>query len=121
MNTTHTEILSALLDGEPVEPALLTAALDDPEARAALVDFVRLRNAARADEPALPATLQRMREPRQRARVLRWTAAAAVLALMFIAGLLTPVSWRDAPDVDAPPQPTRTEKFMPGVDWHQGD
>jgi hypothetical protein len=122
MNTIHTEVLSAFVDGEPVEPSLLAAALDDPDARAALVDFVRFRDVARADSEVLPAALERLPLPTRQGRVLRWAAAAAVLLLMFVAGLLAPQPWRQAPDSsDTPPQPTRIERFEPGVDWHPGD
>ena len=37
MTTDHAELLSALIDREPVDPDALAAALDDPEARRALV------------------------------------------------------------------------------------
>jgi hypothetical protein len=122
MNTIHTEVLSAFVDGEPVDPSLLSAALDDPEARAALVDFVRFRAAARADTEALPPALERLRQRTPPHRSLRWTAAEAVLVLMFVAGLLTPQPWRRSQaDSDTPPQPTRIERFEPGVDWHPGD
>jgi hypothetical protein len=122
MNTTHTEILSALLDGEPVDPALLAASLEDADARAALVDFVRLREAARSDDSPLPASLQRLRQTGRSHRVIRYAAAAAVLVLMFVAGLLTPRPGRTDPaGTDEPPQPTRVEKFEPGVDWHSGN
>ncbi|HVL66448.1 MAG TPA: hypothetical protein VM364_04205 [Vicinamibacterales bacterium] len=119
MNMTYTEILSALVDGESVDPAAVAAALEDAGARAALVDFVRLRNAARADAAPLPASLDRLRAAGPPRRVLRWAAAAAALVLTFMAGLLTAVSWRpDARDPAAPPQPARVERFEPGVDWH---
>ena len=122
MNTIHTEALSALVDGEPVDPALLAAALEDPDARAALVDFVRFRDAARADTTVLPAGLDRLRQRPPLPRAFRWTAAAAVLALMFVAGMLAPQPWRQDPaSSEAPPQPTRIERFEPGVDWHPGD
>jgi len=122
MTIIHTEVLSAFVDGEPVDPAQLAAALHDPDARAALIDFVRFRDAARADTEALPASLERLRQPTPQRRVLRWVAAAAVLVLMFVAGLLTPQPWRQNPaSSDTPPQPTRIERFEPGVDWHPGD
>ena len=122
MTMTHTETLSAVLDGEPVDVALLAAALDHPEGRAILVDFVRLREAARADREPLPDSLARARSAFFSRGLLRWTAAAAVLLLMFIAGLVTPLPGRtSAANPDAPPIPTRIETFQPGVDWHSGD
>jgi negative regulator of sigma E activity len=123
MNTMHTEILSALVDGEPVDLERLSAALDDAEARRALVDFVRLREAARSDSAALPASLSQLRKAPATRQLLRLAAAAAVLLFVFIAGLLTPMPWddRDSNGVQPPPQPVRVEKFQPGVDWHPGD
>lgn len=122
MTLTHTETLSAVLDGEPVDVALLATALDDPEGRAILVDFVRLREAARADGEPLPDSLARVRQSFFSRGLLRWTAAAAVLLLMFIAGLVTPLPGRrSAANPDAPPTPSRVETFQPGVDWHSGD
>lgn len=123
MTTAHTETLSALVDGEAVDLEQLSAALDDADARRALVDFVRLREAARSDSPPLPASLDQLREAPSKGRLLRWSAAAAVLLLAFIVGLLTPTPWddRDSSGVQPPPQPVRVEKFQPGVDWHPGN
>lgn len=123
MNTMHTETLSAFVDGEPVDPVQLSAALEDADARRALVDFVRLREAARADDVPLPSSLERARRAPRSPHLLRWTAAAAVLLLVFIAGLLTPLPAGNTGSngVQPPPQPVRVEKFEPGVDWHPGD
>src|SRR5687767_5181977 len=64
----HTAVLSALLDHEPVDPDALSAALDDAEARAALVDFVRLRQGLGQATEVLPASLQTLgRRPLVRA------------------------------------------------------
>ena len=122
MNMTHTEILSAFVDGESIDVAALAEALEDAGARAALVDFVRMREATR-DVTALPATLHHLREPRVYPGAIRWTAAAAVLLLVFVAGLLVPLPGRgDASDRgDIPPAPVRLEQFVPGVDWYPGD
>lgn len=121
MNTIHTETLSAFVDGEPVDLTHLEAALEDADARRALIDFARLRDAARSDVAPLPASLVQLCKRKPSGGVLRWTAAAAALVLMFIAGLLTPDAWRADADRRDPPQPTRIEKFIPGVDWRQGD
>ena len=45
---THTETLSAFVDGETVDLDRLALALEDAEARRALVDFARLRDTARS-------------------------------------------------------------------------
>lgn len=120
MNNTNMELLSALLDGEPVDPDALSHVLDEPAARAALVDFVRLRDATRRDVGPLPASLEQLRGSGRYRSVLHIAAAAAVLVLVFLAGLLTPLPGRGSEDT-VPPQPTRVEKFEPGVDWHQGN
>ena len=116
-----TPAISAFVDGEPVDPDQLATALEDPEGRAALIDFVRMRAAMRAGEPPLPASLDRMRHPPAAAvRLLRWPAVAALLVLVFLAGLLAPRPWTTTLDerADAPPAPTRVERFTPGIDWH---
>ena len=51
MKTDHAELLSALIDREPVDPDALAAALDDPEGRRALVGFARVRAALQAPAP----------------------------------------------------------------------
>jgi hypothetical protein len=111
-------IVSALLDHEPVDPEALSAALDDPNARAALVDFVKLRHDLGPATDALPASLQTLRRrPMFLAVALRWSAAAALLVLVFLAGWMAPRSGGDAAGVTAPPDPVRVETFTPGVDW----
>ena len=124
MTTSDTEVLSALLDGEPLDADRLAAALEDPTARATLVDFVRLRAAVATDNQPVPPSLARLRSPRATGALLRWPAAAAVLFAVFLAGWFAPRPWNaDVPVTpsDAPPQPTRIEKFVPGVDWHQSN
>jgi len=114
----HTAVLSALLDHEPVDPDALSAALDDPDARAALVDFVRLRQRLDPVTAPLPASLQTLRRrPVVRTAALRWSAAAALLVLVFLAGWVAPRPGGDARGATAPPDPVRVEKFTPGVDW----
>jgi hypothetical protein len=50
---------------------------------------------------------------------IRWSAAAALLVLVFLAGWLAPrPSTQPFPDPGgSPPEPARVEKFEPGVDW----
>jgi negative regulator of sigma E activity len=123
MNTRHTETLSAFVDGEAVDIAALSAALEDGEARRALVDFVRLRGAARSDGAALPASLRQIRRALPQRRAIQWTAAAAVLAIVFVLGMLTSPLRPDGmtSDASSPPSPARVERFEPGVDWHSGN
>jgi hypothetical protein len=49
MKPEHLEVLSALVDGERVDPALLAEALADPQAADALADFAGLNVLARED------------------------------------------------------------------------
>jgi hypothetical protein len=49
MKPEHLEVLSALFDGERVDPALLAEALADPQAADALADFVGLSVIERED------------------------------------------------------------------------
>ena len=145
-----TPTISAFVDNEPVDPDQLAAALEDPDARAALVDFVRMRAALRAGDPPLPPSLDRMRPalspppiargslsavegsersesngraPAAGRRLLRWPAVAALLILVFLAGLFAPRPGTRSLDNlgDAPPTPTRVERFTPGVDWHSSN
>ena len=51
MKTDHAELLSALINREPVNPDALAVALDDPEARRALVGFARVRAELHAPTP----------------------------------------------------------------------
>jgi negative regulator of sigma E activity len=118
MTEHHIETISALWDGEPVDPDALEAALADPGARAALVDFARLRAHVRSDPEPLPATLSTLRRDTSGwlTRRVPVGAVAALLLLMLVAGWLLP----RPPLVQSPagpPRPTRTIAFEPGVDW----
>ena len=120
MNETSTDIISSFVDHEAVDPDALAAALEDPASRALLVDFVRLRQAVAATDGPLPASLATLRpRPIARVAVVRWTAAAALLVLFFLAGWMSPRPFTPADDVSesAPPPPARVETFVPGVDW----
>ena len=105
------ELLSALLDREPVDPDLLAGLLDDPEARALLVDFVRLRFVLHGDtEHAAPAPGLALRRRRSvGALLLRIAAAVLLLALGAVAGRRFALA-----DIDAPPEPTRVVQLAPG-------
>jgi hypothetical protein len=121
------EVLSELMDGEPVEPDVLAAALLAPGAREALVDFARLRAAMGADDSRPSAsfyqgvgrTAAAGRQPRPVAwRVVQGLAAAVVLALAGL-GAASFTSWR-RPAAAEPPRATRVLQFTPGVDWTEG-
>ena len=104
------ELLSALLDREPVDPDLLADLLDDPAARALLVDFVRVRFVLHGDtEKAAPAP--RLDVPRRRSAgpwILRIAAALVLLVLGAAAGRRFALA-----DADAPPEPTRVVQLAP--------
>jgi len=117
------EILSAFVDGEPVEPAALASALAVPGAREALIDFVRLRAAFADDRQPSDAFAQGMRgrlagrRSPWNARPLRLAAAAALLALAGVGALDIGRRFRPAPSPDEPPSASRVLRYEPGVDW----
>ena len=115
---THFETLSALLDGEPIEIDDLEAALEQPAARRALVDFVRLRQMARADA-AMPRSDfsdrgRRSFAPHRRFARLRVPlplAAAAVLLALLGGALLDLKRPAPAREQVRPPEPSRVLTF----------
>jgi hypothetical protein len=117
------EVLSALLDREPVDVAQLGRSLEDPRGRRALVDFVRLRQATDADD-ARPraefyARVHRERGSRWRIisqRISMPVAAAALLAVVGGFLLSSAVFWGESGSA-RPPEATRVLRFEPGVDW----
>jgi len=109
-------VLSALIDREPVDPGALAAALEDPAARAELVDFVRLRNRL-GEELADEEPAAHARAP---SRAKAWLARAAMVLLSLTAGTAAGalwVEWRES----RPPEPDRIVRFVPGVDWKAGE
>ena len=110
------ELLSALLDREPVDPDRLAALLERPEARALLVDFVRVRAAFHGDvDPApAPAPAPAATAPRRwrvPAVVLRLAAAAILVAAGVEAGQRLA-----ATDAETPPEPSRVVQLVPASD-----
>jgi hypothetical protein len=101
------ELLSALLDREPVDAGALATILEDREARALLVDFVRMRSAF-AEPAAVPQLTPRAAaRSRTVARMAFQIAAALLLVTLgaFVGRRLA------ASDPDAPPEPTRVVKL----------
>jgi len=119
MTEIHTQVLSAFCDGEIIDPDLLAAALADPQGRAVLTDFARLRAAVAPSGP-LPASLGEMRRS-SRPRLGAWTmvaAAAAMVLLMVAAASLLPRALFTKSTDPVPPSPSRVVRYEPGVDWH---
>lgn len=133
--TDDLEVLSALVDGEPVDPVALVAALAVPDAARALVDFAALRALARRDlDEGQAAVVDRTPwrpAPRSWWRV---AAAAAVLAVVALAGYsagrftggsgavadrLAGADTEEAAVASdaAPPRPTRVLRFELGTEW----
>ncbi len=118
----HTTVLSALCDGEVVEPAALAAALEDPAARQALVDFARLRQAVALDRSPLPGSLRTLRG--HRPWLLRASVPLPAVAALVLVALLAALSIArpgDPRQPEAPPTPSRVISYVPGVDWHTVD
>jgi hypothetical protein len=118
MNDIHSEVVSTFLDGEPVDPDALAVALEDGATRLMLVDFVRIREAARQGDAALPASLETLRRAPIWRRVVPLPAVAALVLFVLLASWFAPRAARvDGPP--EPPTPTRTIAFEPGVDWQE--
>jgi hypothetical protein len=102
------QILSALIDREPVDADVLARVLEEPANRALLVDFVRLRAATDAGEPGAwewrpPVGVAA--SPGRRGPAW-WRAVAAVLLVAFGMGAGW---WLSAHE--APPAPDRIVRF----------
>lgn len=113
------EVLSALVDGEAVDPAELEHALDSPEAHSVLVDFARLRRELASNDVPDPDLATRLERAVSGRRRTGWLAAAAALLLLAVG---VP-AWldREPPDAVAPiPEIDRVLRFEPGVDWNAG-
>lgn len=116
MQSDAREVLSALIDREPVDPEMLASLLEMPENRALLVDFVRLRRAVvegEVEQPFVPryATPRPAWLDQRRA----WIGLAA--GLLLVAGLGGGLWVGERLGRDAPPAPARIVQFQAGVDW----
>ena len=124
--------IDAFLDGEPVDRRGLRSALEDPAARDYLIEALFLRQITRDMGPArftIPGT------PRGAiVRRLRWVAAALIVAVSAGAGYAYGKGSRgtdpsngyfevvfDHRAAPPAPEPTRTIRFEPGVNWTAGD
>ena len=118
--------VAALADGEPVDPAALKAALDDPAVREYLVDVITLRQSVGMMSAQLPVQWRERRSFLSRAG---WMAAAAAIVISLTAGYVAgqrTVEAAAAPSVEtyvdfsgspSAPKPTRVVPLRPGVNW----
>ncbi len=112
MTTDHAALFSALMDREPVDPDALARALDDAEARRALVAFATVRLGLHAPAPGEAEWIAR--QPQRRARTPRrerWRLVAA--AALLVAGLGAGVVAERYRSQQRPPEPTRVVQFDP--------
>lgn len=124
--------VDALLDGEPVDRDALRSALEQGDARDYLIDALMLRQITRDMGPAQFSIPGTPRSPI--VRRMRWLAAAVIVAVSAGAGYafgknagtdaaprgFLEVVLDDRP-VPAAPEPTRTIRFEPGVNWTSSD
>jgi hypothetical protein len=105
------ELLSALLDREPVDPDALTRMLATAEGRELLVDFVRVRHTLHIATPDVDLARQALPVRTPPRRVVG-QAAAAVL-LLTVGGLSG--AWLAArrDDRTRAPEPTRIVRLTP--------
>jgi hypothetical protein len=107
MTTDHAELFSALMDREAVDPDALARALEDPEARRALVGFATVRRELHAPAPGEREWIaaQAPRLAAWRPRLDRWRLVAA--AVLLVAGLGAGVAAERYRSQQRPPEPTR--------------
>lgn len=103
------EILSALIDGEPVDADVVATILEKPESRTLIADFLRLRTSVQAEDHEEP----RWRDDRfamlgtaATTSVGTWLRVAAVLALLA-AGAAGGTWVKGILGRERPPEPTR--------------
>lgn len=120
------EVLSALIDREPVDPDVLARVLEDPDGRAMLVDFVRVRAAVNADDDGEATLVQApggshglapgptLQAP-VRSRGSGWVRAAAVF-LLLAAGAGVGAWAESYLSRERPPEPDRVVRLEPVTD-----
>ena len=112
MTTDHAALFSALMDREPVDPEALARALDDAEARRALVEFATVRPGSTRRRRARPSGWRGRRDgPRRTPRRDRWRLVAA--AALLVAGLGAGVVAERYRAQQRPPEPTRIVQLDP--------
>ena len=106
------EVLSALIDREPVNPDVLARALEEPANRALLVEFVRLRERIQLDDHSESSDLELSR-PARHARPRSWPQAVAAVVLLGL-GLAGGAGLERYASRERPPEPTRVVQLEPG-------
>jgi hypothetical protein len=103
------DVLSAFLDDEAFDPAVLAEALTSPEARQLLIDMAVMRRLVQAQDGVRSRTPQPPVQSVSR-RVLVMGAAAALIAFAggYVAG------WRSLEPSARPPAPTLTMEAAAG-------
>ena len=124
-------VIDALLDGECVEQQALRLALDDEQARDYFVEALALRQMAAEMGPTRFAVPGRPASPVVRG--IRWLAAGLILAVSAGTGYIYGQQSRaeapasgvvevvlDHQSAPPAPEPTRSIRFEPGVNWTSG-
>lgn len=109
------ETLSALIDGEMVEPESLAVDLAKPGATDFLIDCARLRLESRAIDVPRPSWAHETRHRLAR-RPPTWLAAAGIAAALLV-GMLWLARPSTSVDAEVLPQPDRVLQFERGRDW----
>ena len=106
--TDSREVVSALVDGERVDPDAIAAALEVPANRTLLVDFLRLRHSL-GDADAAPEWVVHAAVPAEGSGERRrraWMSIAAALALLTVGALGG--TWLERTVTrEQPPEPAR--------------
>jgi hypothetical protein len=121
------DAIAAFIDGEPVDPEALVAALSDAKGREYLVDLLALRDLVGGEHDVRPAAAPRSAGIGARARQL--AIAASLAAVSLIGGYALGQRSVDSssapqspaaistPDAARAPAPTRVIQLENGVDW----
>jgi hypothetical protein len=109
------EVLSALIDREPVDPDVLARVLEDPANRRLLVDFVRVRVAAQAEVPGERSGRRRPRLPAPQRASWPGHGPRGRGAPARRAGAGGGAWVHEYATRERPPDPSRVVQFEPGV------
>lgn len=123
MKEHDTEILTSLLDGEPLDARELSACLSDPANRTLLSDLALLRAGLAADSASPSAAFERRMDELLRASpssIAVWGGWAVAAILTVGIGLVLVFGVRDpgtAAPGEPPPPPNRTLSFSEHGTW----